>query len=783
MTVRTGAAALRNPTTGTPAIEVGGQYNQGDDGLLGASPTDCGLLSGTPGAGAGKVADLDEVPGCGVAEAGAVDAQPTGNTAGLVPTPGTPAVPTACSAVTTFLPGTYDAAATDAVSLLTDGSDPNCRNRTFYFTPGVYSFLGTQLRFGDTGSFYVFGAASGWDPAGAGIQATPAVLADAGAALCDPAAAGTSLVLAGWTRVTHTGGRVAICPAWPAGATRAADAHPALYQQTIVPTGVQVTNINRSPAQNGINLIFQCRAPLIGVYPTQKDINSFNQCMPRRIYRLTLATDGRAPVRSLQVMLTANESDTTPNNLIRSRQSRFTVTDSAGTRLCQTSWTAGMPNGRLTSTFDLMALPGCASTPMTQDQLNGARIDVEHQMELTVWTVRQEFTLLGAQVEVNAATGLARSATSSDWLDVGNVTAVDSRAARPQMPAGCDDFVCAVADPGRAITPTTPFVHQMTLEDFEFAGLLNSSNPGVDPSLTTLRAVVRVRPSALTLPSSWTSAFGNLINTQNFLTPGTVRLELRSPAGGRCIVQGQGINSDQEIAFDLLDPNLDDPTATNCNTFIFENASELDDVTLSLRFELPCVPDYNLDPNGKRFCLRQFFENPTSSPALPVWQIRPPDIESVRLTTVTDTYSRAETSTVTVDATGGAASSSFHVFGRTWMPLADLDIRWNGPANAQPLFANDLVLHGMGSAMAAGAEMGTVCCDPPDSRTVELVAVIDGVERLTARVEFSDVRDVGGVAVYEPGYAVDVLRWLTCGREGCASVLAASDRRAGAPGP
>lgn len=782
VTVRAGAAALRNPTTGTPAVEVGGQYNQGDMGILGSSPTDCGMLDGDPGAGAGEITDIDDSPGCGVAAAAGVDAQPTGNTAGLVASATVPVVPGTCpaGAVVTFAPGTYSAAATAAVSRLTDGTVPACRNKTFHFTPGIYSFQGTELRFGDAGSSYVFGAPAGW--AAAGVQGVPGLLADAEAELCDPATSGTSLVLAGWTKLTHTAGRVAICPNRPAGVDVGGaplEPHPAIYQQTAVPTGVTVTSINRTPARNGITTPFSCRVntPFGFDYPVNSDYPSgiSGVCRPRRTYDLWLSTDGQAPVSSLRVMLTGSENVDTPNNLITRRQTRFRVFNSAGTLLCQTDFATGMPNGFLTSAFDLKTMAGtCSTVALTQSQLNGGRIAVDHQMDLGLANVVQSIDITKAEVELNAVSGRVEptGVTSSDWTSAQNVALADSDTASPQMP--CADFVCSVPDPGRTITPATPFVHEMELDGFSFPGLLNSSNPEVDPSLRTLRAIVKVQPSSLTLPSSWTSTFGTFISTQNFLTPGTVRLELRSPSGGRCIVQGEGVNSDQEIAFDLLDPNLDDPTASGCNTFIYENASDLEDVTLSVRFELPCVPDWLHGMPDQ--CLRSNFLY-VPGDTTPIWQIRPPDIENIQLTTVTDTYSRAETSTVTVNATGGATSSSFNVYGRSWMPLADLDINWNGPATTQPLFANDLVVHGMGSRMASGAEMGTVCCDPPETRTVELVAVIDGVERLTARVEYSDVHDVGGVPVYEPGFAVDVLRWLACGGEGCAAVLAETDEQ------
>ena len=61
-------------------------------------------------------------------------------------------------------------------------------------------------------------------------------------------------------------------------------------------------------------------------------------------------------------MLTGSENVDTPNNLITRRQTRFRVFNSAGTLLCQTDFATGMPNGFLTSAFDLKAMAGTCST-------------------------------------------------------------------------------------------------------------------------------------------------------------------------------------------------------------------------------------------------------------------------------------------------------------------------------------------------------------------------------------------------------------------------------------
>lgn len=761
VTVRRGAVGLRTDSGGDPAIRSGGEYNQGRPGIPATSGTDCGLLAGP---GPGRIQDSSGAPACGVAAAASLSAESTANVASLVAPTAPVTVPACSGAVVTFQPGTYDAAQTAAVSALTGGG--TCTNRTFHFSPGIYSFQGNELRFSDPGSYYVFGApAGGWTTGG--VQSVPGLVTDGSSMLCNPEASGTSIVTAGWTRLVHTGGRVAICPNRPPGPD--ADPHPAIFQQTSVPNGVTITN---PPSTNNVGMSFNCRLPYFNWngdhYPVHWDLDEYNRCLPIRSYALNLQTAGAAPVQSLRLMLTGNE-DSTPNNFITARDSRFTVFPASGPQLCSTGWVAGIPNGGLTSSFDLKTLGGCSTAAFTQNQMHNGRIVVEHRMFLTS-PINQPLTIRGAAIEVNAHMGQVvdpADVTSADWNNPSAVARADSASATPRMP--CADFICQVNAPAGALVADTTFDHELQMTDFEFPSSVTASATQ-DPLLNSLRAVVRVRPSAATLPGSWTSVFNDLINTSSFLLPSTSYLELRSPAGARCIVQGSGMNSDQEIAFDLLDVNREDPdSGPNCNNFVFTHASQLDDLTLTLRFEMPCIPDWL--HNVPWQCLRSnlLYDATDSSP---IWQMRPPDIESVRLSTVTDNYGFTSTSSVVSNATGGAASSSFNVYGMAWMPLTDLDIAWRGPATSAPLFANDLVLNGLGSRMFPGSAMGTVCCKPPTSRTLEFTAQVDGVDRMVARVHFDDsVRDP-----VTNRSQVDVLRWLNCGGA-CASVLAESDVR------
>ena len=754
VTVRRGAVALRS--NGSPAIETGGEYRQGRPGIGGSGGTDCGLLASLA---AGRIVDSSGAPACGSSEAANLQFDSAASAPGLIPPAGAVTVPASCPGqVVTFQPGTYNAALTQRVSDLTRGALPTCRGKTFWFQPGIYSFQGSELIFDSPGSYYVFGARNGWDPT-SGVQANPALANDPSSALCDADASGTSIVTAGWTRITHTRGRVAICPARPV--SDPLNPHPAIFQQTSVPTGIAVT-LDRSAPSTPVTQSFRCRLPnpFAGyTYPDAADVNEFGECVPVRRYTLNLSTSGAADVDSLRVMLTGTEG-TTPNNLIGNRRSRFTVHSATGV-LCSTDWVTGMPNGNVTSSFDLKQLPGgCRTTVFNQRRLDGGRIVVEHRMQLfpnpLFPDLSQSMSISGAAVEVNTNTVRVRSASdvsSTQWTNPGAVAVADSAAATPILP--CPDGVCEVPDPGRTRTPNDRFTHALTLGNFDISNLSNPTS-SIDPAITDLRAVLKVTPSTGPLPPPFDGLFR---------IPTRVFVELQSPTGHRCVVQGDGMNSDQEIAIDLLDVDLETAAGPGCNSMAFANVSDLAGVSMTVRFETPCVQDWSAPHHGQA-CLRNGSN---------VFQLRPPGIENASLTVGTDNYLRISRSTVTSNAVAGDTSATFNVYGITWMPLTDLDIAWRGPATSAPLFANDLVLNGLGSRMFAGAAMGTVCCSPATSRTVELTASIDGVDRMVARARFDDaVRAPDGRA------SVDILRWLNC-HGACASVLSESDTNSNTP--
>lgn len=734
VTARRGAAVLRNPVAGSPAVQVAGQYLQGEPGLGATGSNRCGGLSAAGSTPAAIIDDLDDEPVCDSTDAANVDASPTDPVAGFAVTPGTPAVPPCTSGVVQIQPGRYVGANATALRALLRSCGPT----TFHFLPGVLSVdLVNGLEFASAGSYYVFGAAKGWNPA-TGVGSS-AVANDPAEELCDPDVSGTSLVVSGRTELIHTAGRVAICPRHSGDPDQP---YPALYQETSVPvmTVSPTVALPRSFA-------FSCA---LGQPPCT------GGNIAHRTHIATINTTGARPLSSVKVLVTGTEGDVTQNNLVTNRTTRIEVRRPApdSSLICSTGELSGVPNAGLTSSFELRS-GTCAAAIDNESDLVGTELRIRHSMQLASGLVVQPLQITAVALQINPATASAAvgnvSTPSGHWNNVGNVAADDSALATPVMP--CAFLACEVTRPTNLAVDNV-FTHSMTLSSLDLDLPPELDGSGIDANITDLRLMVKVEPTTAALPPGWI-----LLNPQNFRPEMDVRIVLSTPSGQRCVVRPGFVNSRQELAFDLI--GVDDATP-GCDA-VLQTYSQLADAQVELQMDLPCVRNPTAGQAWQ--CL-----STGSSGNFTLLRVRPPSIQYVGLAAASDSYAGpVPTSQVTIDAGSTSSSSAFHSLGSVWLPLSDLDVRWRGAvADGRPLVAGDLVLNGLGSDMSPTAQAGSVCCTAgrPGSRTVALTAAIDGRPIVSMTVRFVDVDPAAPDAGPVPGFAVEVLEWATCDREG-----------------
>ncbi len=448
-----------------------------------------------------------------------------------------------------------------------------------------------------------------------------------------------------------------------------------------------------------------------------------------RSHRIDLTGQGSRPISSVKVLVTGTEGDQTPNNAIDARQTQITVRRGA-TTVCTTGWQPGTPNGGLTSSFELM-VPGstCEAAIDRESDLAGTQLIVAHRMVLANQFVNQPLTITDVDVLVGAAAASVAggnvSAAEGSWLEPAGAADPGGVAANPQI--GCPHLACWVAEPDGFRSPDETFRHALTLTDFDVDVPDDYVNRGIDPGLTGLQVLVDLLPSSSTLPAEVAP-----IQPQWFRPEMEVSATLSTAAGQRCRTDGGYVNSDHQIALDLLDA---DAGAGGC-VAVLESYSQLEGAELTLAFEMPCVRD--------QLALRQCLFLGSGS-GYQVLRTRPPAVSHASLGLTTDDYNGPPpTSTLTVDSTTGAATVDPHIAGDVWMPAGDLDLRLNGEAPAdRPHVAGVLVLNGLASVMATSAEMGVVCCDAtrPGARSV-LTASVGGEERLAV---------TGAVQRHRPG--------------------------------
>lgn len=697
VTVKRGAAALRNPVDGSPAIRVAGQYLQGQPGLM-SGDDGCGLLDGSVGTEAGRIEDLDGAPTCNDAGARDVFTSPTDARAGL-PIPDTPvgSVPSCSGSTITFPAGRYDAARTAQVSALLNGS--SCTGKTFHFPGPVYYFdAAAGLSFGDSTSTYVFGDLGG-------------------ATLCDRGQSGASVVISARTEIRHTGGRVAICPLWDGTGTP----YPAIYQETSVPNQPVFVSASSGHFKNVGNIGTN---PDSSVFSHDNDFtcDTFQSpCNTRnRTFTTRWSSPGTGPLTSVIYSIVATEKD--PANLVERRTARITARTADG-RQCTHDF-AGLSNSYQRASYDLLT-PGSACIGVLNDHsdLDGLQITVRPIFRMGTFLNRVEYRVKAVGLRSNVWSGSAGSASArnGEWANPSNAIADDAQSAVAAL--SCAATVCE--------QPGGERVDEYQLRTSGIDVEVPGTAAGVSGArVTSLYADVKVDA-----PSYFSPLIpGNGI----FLPTGWYRLDLRSSAGINCTVSyGGHINSSQTMSFDLLHPS------GSCASQV-DSVDQLDGAEVDLTVGVDCQPDL-INPK--------------------CWEVRPPSIQHLELAVTSDAYSGPPpTSVLTIDSDAG---SSFNAFGKAWMPVSDLDIHWRGGVTPESLFGGELVLHGLGSDMAPDAQMGAVCCSvhQPDSRTVDLVAKVNGEDRLRVKVRFQD-RDPD-TGDYSPGHSVIVIDYRTCRRGGC----------------
>ena len=586
--------------------------------------------------------------------------------------------------------------------------------------------------FSDPGSAYVFGEPLGWDPA-VGV-ATSAVATDPEVLLCDPARSGASIVLSGRTEIHHQAGRVSICPT--ANPAIPEERFPAIYQETSVP-GVEAVPTAPLPRTFGyVWDLFGC-----GFQPT---------CKVTKRHDVALTTSGDRPLSSARLLVTGSEPDNTQTNFVSDRTTRVDVRRANGSLLCSTGEMSGVPNGGLTSSFELRT-GACAGALSNEAVLNGVTLRVFHSLRLAGAFVRQDLTITGVGLQVNSALARATPANvedpAGDWVDVANVAVDDTNRASPTMP--CTFAACAVDGPR---SPSQVFSHGFQLTDLGLSLPSELASVGDAADISALRVVMKIDPSSAPLPPGLEG-----LPADNFRPEMLTRLRLTTATGDRCSVTGGFVNSAQEIAFDLLSTDSVDPACSG----VLETFGQLRGADLSVAFELPCIRNWLQNTPGQ--CMPENIFTPTGR----IWQVRPPDIQSVAVAMASASYTGPRPASE-VNVSAASAASVFHTGGDVWMPTSDLDIHWKGAASARPIVAGDLVLNGLGSDMTAAAAAGVVCCAAtlPTTRTVQLVARIDGKDTLAVTVRFVDVDPATGA--YSPGHSVEVLEWATCAAGGCA---------------
>jgi len=709
--VARGASVARS--SGTPAVEVAGQYEQGS--VVGG--TGCGALdSSAPN----RIADEG---GVGAPSCGSVPTMPVAvpsDVSGLRrPTTGRD-FSCAPGGVVTLAPGTYSAADIHALNMLV--TSPSTLSCTIVLQPGVH-YLDVYDPSKVTASRNLLEVSNpnirviGGDPVG-----DPAAAPFPYACQTGTAARGVQVVLSPRSAIRHSAGRVALCPDHVIGPGGAAGALPVLSQSSITDSQPVLTGWSATGFANpaGLN--------------SSTDWAETTQCWwdltwwgfvancAERAFQTTWASSGSGALASARVLLDVRQRPVPITNIADTAASyhaspvevRFKITNGAVD--CTTDWQPAGRSWAQTMSYDLLGSSECRSELTQQEQLNGATVQATFRA-----TPAGTGLLLSARnmrIETNSFTLDAAAVGTSDpqWSNVaGALRGSDSNSsASVSQPPVTSPITIPVTYWEDAARVTRSF----TLTDFTLpAGLLPTDR------VTRLGVLLRG-------PTNEISYLADPIDG------GSMTATLTTADGSTCTASTPSYGqSGAYVRYDLISGSCASKVIT---------ADQLDDAQLQVSITTGCtVPSAPFPPAGT-----------CSSVGIP-------KVDHLALSVGTDTYhGPTPYSSVTSSAFD---QTSFDVFGPALMPTADLDINWNGvPDVTRPLFDGPLQVHGLGVRQAASAAQGTICC-VIDNTAAVLVASVDGDVRAQSAIRV-DTGVIGSVTNRRP---VEILSWQLCGRNGC----------------
>lgn len=724
-----GAAALRDPTTGSPAMEVRGQYRQAAPGI-GATGPDCGFLTE-----AGSPLFIDAVADVSCGDASVLS---EANPADYAVDPTIPVLPAAtggCPAgpVVTFSAGRYDR---NAVATLNGWFDGSCPNRTFHFPTGVYWFDAADptrpaaernaLIIDDETSAFVFGEAKGWSNSTGAAPADFPAACRTGVSATSP---GGSIVLSGRTSLLHRGGRLAVCPY----VSPANQPYPAILQQRTVPSTILVTAGAEKDFTPATNLVSgDATRPTDPLTMNCTTVLGSGTCKAKKDFEVRLSTNGGSePLSGLRLGVVGDEPNY-PISALKARLMDFTIRLTDGTS-CTAAQAKGGPIGGRETTFDLLT-GTCSTAGLTAQRLDGATVAVTvryhydafaHALmgypyqRVQIWDVVAELDT------VSASASSVDAPASSSWDGVANVLVDNpSQRARMILACGAGKTVCD-ASPGD-IVALAAGEKAFTVDGVGLDGSLDPMD-----RLDTLGVLIKQAGSQAVQAGG--------LEIGNLFLDGTTRITVTLADGRQCTKEFPGVvNREGDTYYPLMTSGSslcgDVPLAPQEST-----ASLLDGASITVGMTLGYYCEW---VGTNRWCAF----------------VRPVPIHYVGLTATTNSYDGPITQSVlTVDSSATGPGSSANFFGAGHLPNSALDLFWDGRASGLSIFGGELQVDSLGSRMRPAAHADVVCCTKPELSSSEV--------RLTAYVAGRAVLSV--VAVLAPDRDMpQILEWTQCGRNG-----------------